>query len=144
MSWVIRAYTHTVTRLDNVIDQILCCFFCVTYVINAARHKFRTFCLLSPNNLVTIFTVLPTFTRPMDSALWFSFGYLRICNALVAYEKIEKTGVLHNVSEMTRGYIVTGLRTLVLVIVLVGTTFCLEVIGDPDSLTDSFVTTQMG
>merc|ERR1719440_308504 len=91
-----------------------------------------------------MFTVLPTFTRPVDSTLWFSFGYLRIVNALIAYEKIEKTGVLRNVSEMTRGYIVTGLRTLVLVLVLVGTTFSLEVIGDPESLLDSFVTTPMG
>lgn len=145
MQWVLRSYSHAVTPLARIVDRILCTFFLVTYMINAMRNSFAVTYTLQPTALITLFTVVPTFIRPLDDgAQWFSFSYLRIANAVHAYEKLEKTGALRDVSEMKRGYLVTLLRTLVLVVILAGTTFSLEVLGDPGFFRDSHVTTAMG
>mmetsp|Transcript_44062 Transcript_44062/g.139909 ORF Transcript_44062/g.139909 Transcript_44062/m.139909 type:complete len:1037 (-) Transcript_44062:650-3760(-) len=145
VQWVLRSYVHTVTESSKTADQILCCFFLVTYLVNAMRNQFAVTYTLQPTALITLFTVVPTFMRPPDDrAAWFSFSYLRIANAVNAYEKLEKTGALRDVSEMKRGYAVTLLRTMVLVVILSGTTFSLEVLGDPAMFVDSPVTTDMG
>lgn len=145
VQWVLRSYAHTVSESSKTADQILCCFFLVTYLVNAMRNQFAVTYTLQPTALITLFTVVPTFMRPPDDrAAWFSFSYLRIANAVNAYEKLEKTGALRDVSEMKRGYAVTLLRTMVLVVILSGTTFSLEVLGDPAMFVDSPVTTEMG
>mmetsp|Transcript_11360 Transcript_11360/g.28623 ORF Transcript_11360/g.28623 Transcript_11360/m.28623 type:complete len:1253 (-) Transcript_11360:74-3832(-) len=143
--WVTRSYVHKVSSFARVLDQVLCLFFLVTYIINAMRNQFAVTYALQPTALITLFTVVPTFLQPEDeSSSWFSFSYLRIANAVHAYEKLEKSGALRDVSEMKRGYAVTLLRTLVLVVILSGTTFSLEVLGDPELFVDKLVTTDMG
>jgi len=143
--WVWRSYVHETSESARHLDQVLCIFFLITYVINASRSQFNWTYALQPTALITLFTVVPTFLRPaMDSSDWFSFSYLRIANAVHAYEKLENTGALRDTSEMKRGYAITLLRTLVLVVVLSGTVFSLEVLGDPDVFRDNHVTTEMG
>mmetsp|Transcript_70146 Transcript_70146/g.157534 ORF Transcript_70146/g.157534 Transcript_70146/m.157534 type:complete len:1129 (+) Transcript_70146:79-3465(+) len=145
VTWVRRSYAHKVSATDASVETALCSFFLVTYMFNAVKHSFAVTAALQPGALITIITVLPTYVRSAEhSAAWFSFGYLRIFNAIVAYEKIEKSGMLRNVNEVTRGYIITSLRTLVLIVILGGTVFTLEVIGDPEVFEDSFVQTTMG
>lgn len=145
LQWVQRSYSHEVSEAEIVTDQILCSFFLVTYVINASRHQFAVTYALQPTALITLFTVVPTFAKaPEDSVQWFSFSFLRVANAVNAYEKLEATGALEDVSEVKRGVAITLLRTMVLVVIMAGTTFCLEVLGDPEQIQDRFITTEMG
>jgi len=95
--------------------------------------------------MITLLTVVPTFVRPMgDTSLWFSFGYLRATNAVTAVNKIEQMGALKDVSDVSRMYIHLSLKTFTMIACLVGTTFVLEILGDPGALQDQFIETDMG
>merc|ERR1719460_1433063 len=53
-------------------------------------------------------------------------------------------GALKYMSDVSKMYIMLSLRTFALVSILVGTTFVLELLGDPKSIEDRFITTPMG
>jgi hypothetical protein len=65
-------------------------------------------------------------------------------NAIIAVNKIEKMGAMKYMSDVHKMYVMLSLRTFTLVSILVGTTFALELLGDPQSLEDRFITTGMG
>jgi len=144
-SWALRTYSHEVSLLDGLLDQVFCGFFIITYILNAARNNFSLYYTLSWSSVITVLTVVPTYSRDHDSTnRWFSFGYLRASNAIIAISKIEKMGALKDVGDISRMYIQLSLRTFTLVTCLVGTVFVLEVLGDPEALQDQFIETNMG
>jgi len=153
--WVIRTYTPEVWDVANLeeqtkreaillVDRIFCVFFMIAYTMNAARDNFNPMFALHPSSLITVVTVVPTFSRKATSSNWFSFGYLRASNAVIAVNKIWKMGALKDVGDVTQMYIQLSLRTFSLVMILVGSVFVLEVLGDPGFLQDSFIETEMG
>jgi hypothetical protein len=144
ISWAIRTYTRRVDPFQNWIDQFMCACFMILYLVNAARDNFAPAFAMKPGAIFTVATVVPTFSRKADSSLWFSFSYLRASNAVTAVIKIEKMGALSDVSDVTRMYIQLSLRTFALIANLVGTTFVLEILGDPESMQDRFIQTNMG
>ncbi|CAE8730830.1 unnamed protein product [Polarella glacialis] len=122
VGWTIRQYSHSVSKTQYLVDQILSGFLIGDYIIN-----------------------VPVFTRPYGgSPMWFNFNYLRAINAIHGVTKLDHMGALKQMGDMHRMFLVLTCRIFALVTWLVGTTMNLEIIGDPEFLEDTFTETNMG
>lgn len=145
VAWGWRTYSREVSDAAIIIDRMFCLFFMMAYTMNAARQNFSVKFAGKLTSIITVMTVTPTFTRARGAtSLWFSFGYLRASNAVVAVKKLQMMGAFKDFSDIRRMYVQLGLRTFALVACLVGTVFVLEILGDPDFMRDDTIETNMG
>ena len=113
--WVHRTYRHSVLEWERFVEIGLCGFFVFVYILNLMKGGFCQGTAWSTGALIDVLTVVPVFARPTHvGAPWISSVYFRVSRALIAYERIEKTGVLTDISEMTRRIFVMFLRCLFL------------------------------
>eukprot|EP00929_Paragymnodinium_shiwhaense_P053807 TRINITY_DN26970_c0_g1_i1.p1 TRINITY_DN26970_c0_g1~~TRINITY_DN26970_c0_g1_i1.p1 ORF type:complete len:1067 (-),score=266.31 TRINITY_DN26970_c0_g1_i1:211-3411(-) len=133
--WISRTYTHEVTPATRLIEVIISVFFILHYIFNGLKGGFHPLYAFTFPALVDSFTITPVFltiTRPPSEVPWMSFAYLRAYRMVLAYVRIEATGVLEEVTELTRALIIVLLKTLSLVMVMGGTVMFLELLGDPE------------
>ena len=112
--WVVRTYRHTETELDNLIELVLGVFYTFTYILQLLKAGFSLGEALSLASWVDILSTAPVFAPALfvRGEQWLSLGFLRILRALTAYARIENTGMLRNVSELSRAVILMVLRLL--------------------------------
>lgn len=118
----------------------------LAFVVNAIKQGLSFNFMCSTAAVVDIFTLVPVvgiyFGMPR---IWITLKYLRINRALVAYTSLEKTGfVAQTLDELTRAFVVIGLKTLSLTVTMAGTMYVWETLGEPDFLYSTSTPTAMG
>lgn len=133
--WVHRTYTHEVTKESKWVEVGLCGFFALHYLVNCLKSQCDRSFVLSKDTAVDVLTIFPVFYFASYDATdipWITLSYLRCYKCVLAYERVEKTGVLKDVSDVTRGAIIVTLKGISLVVILGCTVMMLEILGDPE------------
>jgi len=147
-TWIIRSYSHDTTHTAyDSLEFISCAYVFVFYFYNMIKYATDPMYTLSPGALVDVYTSIPVFMKVISSGVdrsWLDVGFLRSYRVLQAYTRLEATGILEDVSDLTRACILVALRTMTMVCIFAGTIFFCEVLGDIPSFTDNTVQTGMG
>eukprot|EP00443_Scrippsiella_acuminata_P050973 CAMPEP_0115384650 /NCGR_PEP_ID=MMETSP0271-20121206/7219_1 /TAXON_ID=71861 /ORGANISM="Scrippsiella trochoidea, Strain CCMP3099" /LENGTH=561 /DNA_ID=CAMNT_0002808015 /DNA_START=123 /DNA_END=1806 /DNA_ORIENTATION=+ len=139
--WVRRTY---VQKCDDLLVELsISIFFVMGYIVRMVKNEFMPREALTLACLIDVYTTVPIFME-RDESLWPSLVFVRVFRALDAMSQIESTGVLDVLSDFRRALLFLVLRTICMVIVLSGTVFTLEILGEIPGFTDKSIETGMG
>lgn len=148
--WVKRSSPpHEESPEIAIMELIFCCFYALHYLVKCIHAEFRLRQCWKPHSIIDILTIIPLVVR-YDANLepvelpWLSLSFLRAWNAYHAFEHIERLGVAERISEFVHAILQTILRTVALIVIMAGTVFTLEVLGEIEGFDPNPVTTDMG
>lgn len=140
--------THIHVWINNM-ERGISVFFAFHFLVMLMKNEFVvTTPFYEPFNLIDMLTVPQMLLGFRVGTL--SLGFLRSYRALKTYERLEdlnRLGVIHffsSASMTSRLVILTVLRFFGLVVFFAGSTFILEVLGDPSFLVEKLHDTPMG
>lgn len=85
----------------------------------------------SPQSLIDLLTAVPLALQGQPAfSTWVSFSFLRALSALYAYEALESSGALENVSDIRRRIVVVLFRFMTIIVCFAGIMYILEA-GSP-------------
>lgn len=146
--WICRTYEREAKNVTlDSLELVSCLYVLVFYFYNMVKYINDTPSYVwTLGALIDVYTSVPVFGRAMGilDRSWLDLGYLRVFRCVQAYIRLEQTGIIDHLSEMTRSIIITLLRTVCMVVIFAGTIFFCEVMGDPPHIEDSFIETGMG
>jgi len=112
-------------------------FFTTNYCVMRLQAGLRPLSAWGINALVDLFTVVPVLMpfgpdlEPLTrSQCWLTLKYLRIYSAMKSYQAIMDTTTLGELSEVTLFFLGWLMRTATLIVMMGGTIFVLEVLGE--------------
>lgn len=149
--FAMRTYTHEVSNVGRGVEVAMCSFFTLHYFATRMQAGFSPASAWSPCALIDVLTVVPVLLpfvigmEPVPAHVrWLSLCYMRSYRALTAYQRLERTVGLGEVSEFYRRLMLSFLRTAALVICMGCTVYILEILGEIPGWEDKFITTNMG
>jgi hypothetical protein len=142
--WIVKSYKRKVDTTFIGIEFLFGIFYAAFYCLRLLRARLRPRAAFSAYALADLFTFVPLFLQASRFRTWLNFSYGRALCALWAYEALETAGALDNLSDVRRRLVVFVLRFTALVICFAATMYVFEVLGDPQGISDRFVSAGMG
>lgn len=134
---------HDVKDYQLMLEQVFAFFFAFHYFVSMLRSGFQWTGSWSAGAIIDIFTIVPVLVE--KDPPFISLAFLRAYHALLAFDRFS--AVLDKaISEFQKAVALMILRLIALVVIMGGTVFVLEVLGEPPLtwLQDRPVTTAMG
>uniref|UniRef100_A0A7S4PV28 Ion transport domain-containing protein n=1 Tax=Alexandrium monilatum TaxID=311494 RepID=A0A7S4PV28_9DINO len=149
--FAMRTYTREVSEVGRALEVAMCSFFALHYFTQRLQAGFSPASAWTPCALIDVLTVVPVLLpfviglkEAQPHVQWLSLSYLRSYRALTAYQRLERTVGLGEVSELYRRLLMSFLRMVSLVICMGCTVYTLEILGEIPGCEDQFITTNMG
>lgn len=151
--WVWHTYKHETTSGSRLAFFMLACFDCLTWTVWRIASGFNWKTLWEANAVVDVLTAVPVFWGAAGHSwgvsseydAWLSLHFLRSYSALYSFEKARDiSNIDFHTAGLTQVMIQMVLRVVALLTVMAGITFTIEILGDPETLQDSFIETSTG
>eukprot|EP00931_Biecheleriopsis_adriatica_P073296 TRINITY_DN4760_c0_g1_i6.p1 TRINITY_DN4760_c0_g1~~TRINITY_DN4760_c0_g1_i6.p1 ORF type:complete len:1250 (+),score=172.90 TRINITY_DN4760_c0_g1_i6:109-3858(+) len=147
-AWVTNVYRRYVSEIMRQ-TSLACAFVTlVLWLLSRLRQEFRVSGVWGLSSLIDCLTIVPcirTYILGVEKETnWLTLHYLRFYFLLHTLFQIRESGMLDRTNMLSQMIVITVLRVLCLVVMIAGTIFILEVLGDPSVMSDSFIETSGG
>jgi len=100
--WIFKTYAREVPQWCALIDYAASAFCAFHYTCNLFRFEGSQGYVWNNDSTFDVLTIVPLLLQENVIKTWLSFGFLRSLRAFKAYARLEASGALDDVSDMTR------------------------------------------
>lgn len=149
--WISNVYRRSVTSGPKHWMLAASCIDLLNWTIHRLQGGWSITSLCEFNSIIDFLTIIPAFQQGFSlgrastcAGNWLSLHFLRSYSVLYNFMQIQATGQLRHAAVLTQMVMLAILRVVALILIMAGTIFTLEILGDPDFLEDNFVQTPGG
>jgi len=142
--WVYKSYVREETPAVYIIECLCCLVFIAHLFYALVNSAWDVGYVTGIEGFIDAFTITPLLMQGMGGS-WLTLAYLRCYRMNTAFTRLVGTGVLDpHMSELSVVYIKKLIEFIMVIMLIAGTMFVLEGLGDIPHFADRFLTSGMG